>query len=277
VISDMKLVDCTIREAGYQTGWFFDKKFVCDWYRLLVGARVDYMELGFFHDEKSDPGKGIYRYGAQKNNQLLEELSYVKTTTKFSSMLDLQRPLSDILPQKDTLFDMVRIINRSHENDNEVLGPKVEELQAKGYKVSINYTSAGNNSRELNRSFLEFSKSLGVEAVYFADTESLFDNNFVESLIEDCNDLGVNNYGLHFHDKRGLAGELMEVAFRQGCRRFDATLMGFGGKWQDWNLAIESVFKRFHVDIDPVEFNNARRDLVRQLIKYNEFDTTIIE
>jgi len=29
--------------------------------------------------------------------------------------------------------------------------------------------------------------------------------------------------------------------------------------------------------MDPIEFNNLKRDLVQQIIKFNEFDTTIIE
>jgi len=37
------------------------------------------------------------------------------------------------------------------------------------------------------------------------------------------------------------------------------------------------VFEKFHVDVDPVEFNNCRRDLVQQIIKFKEFDTTIID
>jgi len=277
MINDISLFDCTIREAGYQTGWFFDKKFVCDWYKLLVEARVDYMELGFFHDMEADPNKGIYRYGSQKNKEIKDALSYVKTTTKISSMLDLQRPLSEILPAEETVFDMIRIINRSHENNDKTLGAKVDELLSKGYEVSVNYTSAGNNTREMNQNFLRFSKYSGVTSIYFADTESLFNNSYVESLVEDCNQIGVKNYGLHFHDKRGRANDLMNTAYKLGCRKFDATLMGFGGKWHDWNLTIEHVFEKFHVDVDPVEFNNCRRDLVQQIIKFKEFDTTIID
>jgi len=129
----------------------------------------------------------------------------------------------------------------------------------------------------MNQNFLKFSKSSGVTSVYFADTESLFNNSFVENLIEDCDQLDVQNYGLHFHDKRGRANDLMNTAYKLGCRKFDATLMGFGGKWHDWNLSIEHVFDKFYVDVDPVEFNNCRRDLVQQIIKFKEFDTTIID
>ena len=276
MINDLNIIDCTIREAGYQTGWHFDKKFVCDWYKLLVEARVDVMELGFFHNKEADPNKGIYRYGSLENDAIKESLGYVKTTTQISSMLDIQRPLSEILPADETIFDMIRIINRSHENNNTTLEKKIAELQTKGYKVSVNYTSAGNNSRKLNKEFIEFSKHTGIETIYFADTESLFDTKYVQEICEDCLNSGVNNFGLHFHDKRGRANKLLEAAIQNGCKQFDATLMGFGGKWHDWNLTIEHIFSKFDVDVDPVEFNNCRRDLVQQVIKFKEFDTTII-
>jgi len=277
MISDITLTDCTLREAGYQTGWHFDTKFVRDWYKLLVEARVDYMELGFFHNEDSAPGGGIYRYGSKYNDEIKEALSYVKTTTKISSMLDLQRPFDEILNKEDTVFDTVRIINRSHEHDFKVLKAKVDELKSKHYEVSVNFTSAGNNTIEMNSCFIDDCITLGVDNIYFADTESLFNNTYVESLISLFTEKGVTNYGLHFHDKRGRANDLMNTAYKLGCRKFDATLMGFGGKWHDWNLTIEHIFDKFYVDVDSVEFNNCRRDLVQQIIKFKDFDTTVID
>jgi 4-hydroxy 2-oxovalerate aldolase len=66
MLENISLVDCTIREAGYQTGWHFDNKFVANWYQFLLSQKVDYMELGFFHSMEYDPGKGVYRYCGQK-------------------------------------------------------------------------------------------------------------------------------------------------------------------------------------------------------------------
>jgi len=277
MISDIKLFDCTIRESGYQTGWYFDSEFIREWYQLLNGAGVDYMELGFFHDQDADPNRGIYRYCSQKNDEIVKVLSHVKTRMKLSSMLDIQRPMSEILTKSESPIDMIRLINRSHENNDYAVKRKVEELQNKGYEVSINFTSSGKNTRETNRHFLKLGEDLEVDAVYFADTESIFTEEYVLNLIEDASELGIENYGLHLHDKKGRAETLFELSYARGCTRFDGTLMGFGGKWHDWNLTIEYLFKKFKVDIDPVEFNNCRRDLVQQLIKYKEFDTAIIE
>jgi len=277
MLESSSTVDCTIREAGYQTGWHFDNKFVASWYQFLLSQKIDYMELGFFHSMDHDPNKGIYRYCGQKNEEIANVFSRIKSRTKISSMLDLQRPIGEIIPANESIIDCIRIINRSHENNFSILENKVNELTDLGYEVCVNFTSAGFNKRELNREFLNFSKNNNILVINFADTESVFSREFVTNLIDDCNTEGVENYGLHLHDKKGMAKELMDIGYRGGCRNFDATLLGFGGKWHDWNLDIKDLFDYFKVDLDPVEFNNLKRDVVQQIIKYKEFDTTIIE
>ena len=62
MIDGITLFDCTVREAGYQTGWFFDETFLCDYYRFAEAAGFDYMELGFFHNPDADPNRGLTRY-----------------------------------------------------------------------------------------------------------------------------------------------------------------------------------------------------------------------
>jgi 4-hydroxy 2-oxovalerate aldolase len=277
MLENINLVDCTIREAGYQTGWNFDNKFIANWYQFLLSQKVDYMELGFFHSMEHDPGKGIYRYCGQKNEEIDSIFRKIKSRTKISSMLDLQRPMGEILSADESIVDCIRIINRSHENNFSILEGKVNELTNLGYEVCVNFTSAGFNSRELNREFLNFGKNNNILVINFADTESVFSREFVTNLVDDCNVEGVENYGLHLHNKKGKARELMDIGYRGGCRHFDATLLGFGGKWHDWNLDIENLFDYFKVSLEPIEFNNLKRDLVQQIIKFKEFDTTIIE
>lgn len=277
MLENISVVDCTIREAGYQTGWYFDKKFVAAYYQFLLSQKIDYMELGFFHSIDHDPEKGFYRYCGLENKQIQEVFSNIKSRTKLSAMMDLQRPIGEVIPADESMIDCIRFINRSHENDFAFLEKKINELNKLGYEVCINFTSAGFNSRELNKEFINFSKNNDVKVINFADTESVFTRKYVEELIHDCNSKGVNNFGLHLHDKKGMAKELMDLGYKLGCRKFDVTLLGFGGKWHDWNLNISDLFDYFKVSSDPIEFNDLKRDLVQQIIKYKEFDTTIIE
>lgn len=66
MIKGLKIFDCTLREVGYQTGWHFTDKFVRDAYKFAQGKGIDYLELGFFHQEAADPDRGIYRYCSTK-------------------------------------------------------------------------------------------------------------------------------------------------------------------------------------------------------------------
>lgn len=275
MINNVTIFDCTLREAGYQTGWYFDTKFVRDVYKFAQGKGIDYIELGFFHDEEADPDRGIYRYCSQKNDQIKAVFSPMLGRTKISAMRDIQRPLSSLLPKKESIIDAIRIITRSHETDLEILEKHVDEIRNLGYEVFINFTSAGYNSEEKNIEFARFSKKIGVDVIYFADTESVFTPDYVIKAIEICKAEGIEA-GMHLHDKNGTAEMLLEVALSCGCKYTDATLLGLGGKWHDGNITIEHILKKFGIN-GGYELNQLKTNLVQQLIKYNKHSTAILE
>ena len=69
MIKGLKIFDCTLREVGYQTGWHFTDKFVRDAYKFAQGKGIDYLELGFFHQEAADPDRGSTATAAQKTRR----------------------------------------------------------------------------------------------------------------------------------------------------------------------------------------------------------------
>jgi 4-hydroxy 2-oxovalerate aldolase len=266
MIANIKIFDCTLREVGYQTGWYFDKKAVRNIYRFAEARNIDYLELGFFHNTEADPNRGCFRYCSAENDKVKELLSYVKNRTKLSAMRDIQRPLSDILPKSESIVDTVRILTRSHETDKKILANHVEELQRLGYEVYINFTSAGNNSKELNTMFAKTAKELGISMIYFADTESIMTPEYIKQAIEICNETDIK-IGLHLHDKNGTAEELAELAIACGVHGLDVTHFGLGGKWRDGNLTMEYLLKKFRIS-SGYENTVIRNELISQLIKY---------
>ena len=72
MIKGYSIFDCTLREVGYQTGWYFDMDFARELYRFAQGKGIDYVELGFFHNEEADPGRGDFRYCSSRNDKLVE-------------------------------------------------------------------------------------------------------------------------------------------------------------------------------------------------------------
>ena len=260
--------DCTLREVGYQTGWFFDPQFCHDIYTFDQGKGIDYLELGFFHSPEHDPGRGIFRYCSEKNRDISKLFGNIKNKVKISAMRDIQRPLWPLTPAREGVVDTIRVLTRSHETDLEILKQQADEVRSHGYDLFVNFTSAGYNSMETNEQFAEFAVNEGIDMIYFADTESVMTPSYVTNTIEICQKKGVK-VGLHFHDKNGTAEQLFRLAIESGVNGCDYTLMGLGGKWLDGNLSIETYLHTFGYN-GGYELTHLKNELIKQLIKFNE-------
>ena len=261
--------DCTLREAGYQTGWRFDAEFVHDLYTFAQGKGIDYLELGFFHNSGHDPGRGIFRYCSENQEKIAELFAPIKNRVKISAMRDIQRPLSELKPKNSSAVDTIRVLTRSHETDLTVLKRHADEIRDLGYELYVNFTSSGYNSPERNAEFADFAVSEQIPMIYFADTESVMTPDYVTRTIDVCHSKGLK-VGLHFHDKNGTAEDLAVIARRSGVDGCDYTLMGLGGKWLDGNLTIENYLHSFGYS-GGYELTRLKNELIKQLIKYSGF------
>lgn len=269
MINGVTIFDCSLREIGYQTGWNFTTKTVRDIYRFAQGKGIDYVELGFFHNIEADPGRGIFRYCSTKNDEIKEVFHNTKNVTKISAMRDIQRPLSKLVPKKDSIIDTIRVMSRSPETDLDVMDKYVDEALELGYEVFLNFTSAGHNSIEKNIKFAEFAKAKGVTGMEFADTESVMTEDYVRDTIRECHKVGVK-LGCHFHDKNGTAEKLADLAIKEGADFLDVTHIGLGGKWRDGNLTMEYLLRKMNL-IGGYEATIIRNEIIEDLIKYHEF------
>lgn len=269
MVRGIKIFDCTLREVGYQTGWNFDDAFVRNIYKFAQGKGIDYIELGFFHNEKADPNRGIYRYCSSKNDEISNVFKSIKNVTKISAMRDVQRPLSNLLPKDESIVDTIRILTRSHETDFEILDKRVDEALELGYEVFVNFTSAGYNDIEKNIEFANFAKSKGVKAIEFADTESVMTEEYVINTIRECHKIGIE-MGVHLHDKNGTAERLADLAIKEGADYMDVTHLGLGGKWRDGNLTMEYLLRKLQIN-GGYEATIIKNELIEDLIKFNKF------
>jgi 4-hydroxy 2-oxovalerate aldolase len=262
------IFDCTLREAGYQTGWYFEESFCHDIYRFAQGKGIDYIELGFFHSPEHDPNRGLFRYCSEKQSEVAKLFGKMKNRVKISAMRDVQRPLWPLKPREPGAVDAIRILTRSHETDFNVLRCHIEEIRSLGYELFINFTSAGYNTLEVNADFARFAADEGVPMIYFADTESVMTPNYVTQTIDICHERGVK-VGVHFHDKNGTAETLARIALDNGADGCDYTLMGLGGKWLDGNLTMETYLHTFGYE-GGYELTHLKNELIRQLIMFHD-------
>ena len=268
MINGVKIFDCSLREIGYQTGWHFDTEVMRNIYKFALGKGIDYVELGFFHNQEADPGRGLTRYCSTCNDELMKVFGPVKNVTRLSAMRDIQRPMTPLLKQEDSVIDTIRILTRSHETKFDVLEKYATEALTLGYEVFINFTSSGYNSMEMNESFAKFAKKVGVHAVEFADTESVMTPEYVVNTVKICHDAGIP-CGVHVHDKNGTAELLADTALSQGADYCDVTHLGLGGKWRDGNLTMEYLLRKMGVN-GGYEATMVKNEIIEQLIKYHD-------
>ncbi|MCX7714588.1 MAG: pyruvate carboxyltransferase [Clostridia bacterium] len=268
MIKNIKIFDCTIREVGYQTGWNFSRKTVQDIYKFAQGKGIDYVELGFFHSMDADVGRGCFRYCSEMNDEVAEYFRHIKNITKLSAMRDIQRPISKLLPQKESVIDTIRILTRSHETDLDILDKYATEAMELGYEVFINFTSAGYNSIEKNIKFAEFAKQKGVKAIEFADTESVMTKEYVVNTIRECHKIGIE-MGVHLHDKNGTADMLADAAIEEKADYMDVTHLGLGGKWRDGNLTMEYLLRKLDVTAG-YEATVIKNEIIEDLIIFKD-------
>ncbi|MDD6039230.1 MAG: pyruvate carboxyltransferase [bacterium] len=273
MINGLTIFDCSMREIGYQTGWNFTEKTAKDIYNFAQTRGIDYVELGFFHDEAADPNRGIYRYCSLKNEAIAQVFQSSKNITKLAAMRDIQRPLSPLMPAKESIIDTVRLLTRSPETNLDVLDRFATEAMELGYEVFLNFTSAGRNPIELNIQFAEFAKAKGVHAIEFADTESVMTTQYVQDTIRECHKVGIK-MGCHFHNRNGTAEGLADCAIAAGADYMDVTHIGLGGKWRDGNVTMEYLLRKLNVDAG-YEATIVKNEIIEDLINYHEYTAAV--
>ena len=57
----LKILDCTLRDGGYYNNWYFDKKLINEYLRVMDLIKIDYVEIGFkFIDKIRTKGPSAY-------------------------------------------------------------------------------------------------------------------------------------------------------------------------------------------------------------------------
>ena len=60
--SNLKILDCTIRDGGLCNQWQFSHAFVKEVFTALCAAGVDYMEIGYRRTHEEDAKLGPWRF-----------------------------------------------------------------------------------------------------------------------------------------------------------------------------------------------------------------------
>lgn len=251
--SQIKVLDCTVRDGGLINKWQFSDDFVRKVFLALSEAGVDYMEIGYKSSEKyfSRDENGAWKFCT--DDDLKRIVGGFDNKMKLSAMADIGRiDTEDIIPQKDSALDMIRVACYVKEIDKGI--SLAHQCIDKGYETTINLMAVSKVlERDLDEALNDLSKS-SVPVVYIVDSFGAMYSEQIHFLVKKYfAALPGKELGIHAHNNQQLAFANTIEAIIAGVNRIDATLYGMGRGAGNCPLELLlSFLKNPKFDIRPV-------------------------
>lgn len=256
-MSDIKLLDCTLRDGGYINDWNFGEYTIRDVMAKLIESGVDYIEVGFLRDCDYDRNKALYNNCAEIANILPEN----RGNAKFTAMsLHNKYSIDKLEPYDGKTIDALRVTFHDYDIDEGL--NYIRKVKEKGYKVFANPINIMGYSDEMILRLLEKINEIQPYAFSIVDTFGSMmkdDLQRIYSLIEHNlrKDIVI---GLHLHENLALSYSLAQdfIGMKASDRDcvIDASMLGMGRS--PGNLCMELIMDYMnkrqsgHYDVNPV-------------------------
>ncbi len=265
------LLECTLRDGGYQVNWDFDEDFVNDYLKLCSNLDLKNIEFGFrFFDNSVWRGEFAFtteevinKYKINDDVNLGVMLFSGQATTE--KKLDSQK-LEYLFPldSKSSRVNFVRIA--TYLDGLDVSYEIANELIKKGFDVSINLMQIQNADEKVIKDFGEIAKKINLKSIYFADSVGCLFPRDVKDIVEKMKTSFGGDVGIHAHNNLGLAFINSVSALEAGATWVDGTLTGMGRG--PGNTLTEDMFINYFQNkntnfSDLIDFNSKYLDKLK--------------
>lgn len=169
-MTDIKLLDCTLRDGGYINNWDFGFQNAIEIINLLHKSGCDYIEVGFIgHYENKE---GHLRFSSM--DELVKVFLPKPVGAKLSAMVYAEGYDASNFPERsDNTVDMIRVIfwKRNLEEGVEYC----RTLVSKGYEVGVQLARTDQYSLDEIGGIVEMFNEVHPTAVYLVDSFGTFD------------------------------------------------------------------------------------------------------
>lgn len=256
-MSNIKLLDCTLRDGGYINNWDFGMFTIRDIIRKLAASRVDYVEVGFLRDCEYDRDKSLFNNCAEIAPVLPDKCG----NTMFTAMaLHNKYDISKLEPYDGKTIDAIRVT--FHDYDIEEGLTFIRKAMEKGYKVFCNPINIMGYSDEMLLKLFQKVNTIHPYAFSIVDTFGSMmksDLQRIYSLAEHNLDASIV-IGLHLHENLALSYSLAQefISMKSPGRKcvIDGSMLGMGRV--PGNLCIELIMDYMNktqgcaYDLNPV-------------------------
>ena len=239
-MSNIQVLDCTLRDGGYVNEWAFGDKNAQEIARLISQTGVDYFEVGFI--KLCDYVKDIIQF-----NQMEQVTRLFKPTKQKLSMIvevGYGYPVTSFPDRSEDTVDLVRVImwKRMLKEGLEYC----KELKKRGYEVGVQATRTEQYSLEEFAELIEMFNEVNPKAIYIVDTFGLLtkDHLFEYARIADEHLGDGIRLGYHAHNNLQQAFSNAQAMCEENWKHdimLDASVLGMGRG--AGNLCLELLLK----------------------------------
>lgn len=227
-MSNIKILDCTLRDGGYINDWLFGNKVICRILEKLSDASIDIVECGFLSECDYNPNRTIFN----DISQIAEVLP--KNKSKYVAMVALGE--KEISYDKIVDCDGASIFGirlTFHKHEVERAFDYARKLMSKGYEVFIQPVGTCTYTDIELLELVEKVNDLQPYAFYIVDTLGTITGKELMRLFHMVDNNLDSNIRIGFHSHNNLqlafanAQELMQT-FTHREIIIDASVQGMG-------------------------------------------------
>ena len=229
--SDIKVLDCTIRDGGLMNDHKFDDEIVKAVYDACVEAGIDYMELGYKNSKKlfAPAENGAWKYCDEDDMRRI--VGENETELKLTAMADAEKSdyKEDILPKSESVLDMIRVATYIHQIPTAL--DMIKDAHDKGYDACVNLMAVSTCPESELDEGLELLVKSEISAIYVVDSFGHLYSEQVAALMKKYLDFARTEgkqVGMHAHNNQQLGFANTIESIIQGASMLDATMAGVG-------------------------------------------------
>lgn len=255
-MSEIKLLDCTLRDGGYVNDWKFGQKNLISIFERIVDAGVDIVEVGFLDERRPFDIDRSIMPDTKSTSKIWGDMERKKTMVV--AMIDFGTCSLEFLePCEESFLDGIRVIFKKHLMQEAMAFCK--QVKALGYKVFSQLVSITTYSDAELLELVELVNDVKPYAVSMVDTYGLLHPDellhFYEILDEHV--LPEVQIGFHAHNNFQMAYANSLTFIQKKAKHnliVDGTLYGMGKNAGNAPLELlamrlnEKYDKCYHID-----------------------------
>ncbi len=229
--SDLKILDCTIRDGGLVNDHKFDDSVTKRVYETCLEAGVDYFELGYKASKKIFSKSEFGKWKFTDEDDIRELIGEKSDKIKISVIADAERTdyHEDILPKEQSYLDCIRVACYIHQIPTAL--DMIEDAHQKGYETMLQLMAVSTVQEHDIKDALALARDCPALGVYLVDSFGVFYPEKVRHLTKmyiDALEGTGKDVGFHAHNNQQLAYANTIEALISGANRVDATISGIG-------------------------------------------------